>query len=86
MIKIKHADKLYITGRGLVFPIDLNDQDQSLLVKLAQYGLDKIKQDGIKVHIEDSDYTIRGIERFGGGEASFGPKVGLLVKKVEDEV
>ena len=84
MIKIKHADKLHITGRGIVFPINLNDQDQSLLIKLAQYGLDKIKQDGVKIFIEDSYYLIHGIERFGGGESSFGPKVGLLVKKIDN--
>lgn len=83
MIRIKPKDKFNITGRGDVFAVDVRDQDQDTLIQLAQYGLDKLREDNIKINIDNEVYTIHGIERFGVTNSDY--RAGLLVKKVYSE-
>ena len=81
MIDIKFRDTFQITGRGLVYSCDLEDNPN-----LDHFKLDYLKEVGEVVKINNKKYIIKGIERFALPTSLMhhSSKVGLLVEEINE--
>lgn len=77
MIEIKHEDKFYITGRGIVYTGTLENN-----IPLDQYDLEKFQKSGQPVVIDEKVWKVVGVERYAVGRERWNkhPEFGVLVK------
>lgn len=76
-INIKVRGRFELTGRGIVFTIDLEENNIPRLRKEFNRALM-----GKEVIIEGKNYLVKGIEAFATGEGYIHTTIGLLIKEL----